>query len=129
MLVTVLAVAALLLYLAIAVILVRKFIQTGDIGFIWLGGAVVIWPLLSKLLDSGERMLIDRTLNHQWTAFYPFTLVQRGEMSLGSLVASLALFQQLIGVCLLLIAVLYLSKTKTPAIRRSLSKAVGLESL
>src|SRR5580692_4495715 len=105
MLVTILAVAALLLHLAIAVILVRKFIQTRDIGFIWLGGAVVIWPLLSKLLDAGERVLIDRTLNHQWTAFYPFTLVERGEMSLGSL-----------GVCLLLIAVLYLSKTKTPAI-------------
>jgi hypothetical protein len=77
-----------------------------------LGGAVVIWPLLSKLL---ERVLIDRTLNHQWTAFYPFTLVERGQMTLGSLVTSLALFQQLIGVCLLLIAVLYLSKTKTPS--------------
>jgi hypothetical protein len=106
---------------AIAVILVRKFIQTRDIGFIWLGVAVVIWPLLSRLLDAGERVLIDRTVNHQWTAFYPFTLVERGQMTLGSLVMSLAMFQQLIGVCLLLIAVLYLSKTKTPANRRSLS--------
>jgi hypothetical protein len=112
MLVAVLGVAALLLHLAIAIILVRKYIQTRDVGFVWLGGAVVIWPLVSKLLDVGERVLIDRTLNHQWT-FYPFTLVQQGEMSIGSLVASLAFFKQLIGVCLLLIAVLYLSKTKT----------------
>ena len=116
MLVTILASSALLLHLAIAVILVRKFIQTREIGFIWLGAAVVIWPLLSRLLDAGERVLIDRTLNHQWVAFYPFTLVERGQMTLGSLVASLALFQQVIGVGLLLIAVLYLSKTKTPPI-------------
>jgi hypothetical protein len=74
------------------------------------------WPLLAKLLDAGERVLIDRTLNHQWAAFYPFTLVERGQITLGSLVASLALFQQLIGVCLLLIAVLYLAKTKTRTI-------------
>jgi hypothetical protein len=116
MLVTILAVTALLLHLAIAVILVRKFIQTRDIGFIWLGAAVVIWPLLSKLLDAGERVLIDRTLNHQWAAFYPFTLVERGQITLGSLVASVALFQQLIGVGLLLIAVLYLARTKTRTI-------------
>jgi hypothetical protein len=116
MLVTILAVAALLLHLAIAVILVRKFIQTRDIGFIWLGGAVVIWPLLSRLLDAGQHVLIQRILSHQWTAVYPFTLVERGQMTLGSLVASLALCQQLIGVCLLLIAVLYLSKTRTSAI-------------
>jgi len=34
-------------------------------------------------------------------------------MTLGELVSSLALVQQLIGVCLLLVAVLYLSKTKS----------------
>ena len=112
MLLTVLAVAAILLHLAIGVLLVRKFTQTRDIGFIWLGVAVVIWPLLSKLLDVGARVLIERTLNHQWTGFYPFTLIERGQVTIGSLVASLALFQQIIGVCLLLIAVLYLSKTK-----------------
>jgi hypothetical protein len=115
MLLTILAIAAILLHLAIGVILVRKFIQTRDIAFIWLGGAVVIWPLLSRLLDVGERILIDRTLNHRWTPFYPFTLVERGQMTLGTLVASMALFQQLLGVLLLLIAVLYLAKTKSPA--------------
>src|SRR4029453_6177713 len=109
MLVAVLGTVALLLHLAIAIVLVRKYIQTRDVGFVWLGGAVVIWPLLSKLLGPGERFLIDRTLNHQWT---PLTFIQQGEMSIGTLVASLALFKQLIGVCLLLIAVLYLSKTK-----------------
>jgi hypothetical protein len=115
MLFSILAVTAVLLHLAIGVILVRKFIQTRDIGFIWLGGAVVIWPLLSRLLDAGERVLIERTLKHQWTPFYPFTLVERGQITLGSLVASMAMFQQFLGVLLLLIAVLYLSRTKSPA--------------
>jgi hypothetical protein len=44
--------------------------------------------------------------------FYPFSLVERGQMTLGNLVVSLALFQQLIGICLLLVAVLYLARTK-----------------
>jgi hypothetical protein len=115
MVVTILGVSALLLHLAIAVILLRKFMRTRDVGFIWLGVAVVIWPLVSKLLDAGERVLIDRTLNHQWVT-YPFTLVERGQMTIGDLVTSLASFQQLVGVCLLLISVLYLSKTRTPEI-------------
>jgi hypothetical protein len=111
MLIAVLGIASLLLHVAIAIVLVRKYTQTRDVGFVWLGAAVVIWPLVSKLLDAGERVLIDRTLHHQWS-FYPLTLIQQGEMSIGTLVASLALFKQLMGVCLLLIAVLYLSKTR-----------------
>jgi hypothetical protein len=44
--------------------------------------------------------------------FYPFTLVASGQMTIGSLVTSLAVFQQLIGICLLLVAVLYLARAK-----------------
>jgi hypothetical protein len=109
----VLAASALLLHLTIAVILVRKYIRTRDIAFIWLGVAVVIWPLVSRLLEAGERILVSRTLNHQWDGFYPFTLLKNGRTTVGSLIMSLSLIDQLVGVCLLLIAVFYLSKTTT----------------
>ena len=103
----ILAALTLILHIAIAIILFRKFLKTRDVGFIWLGVAVVIWPLVSRLL---EHVFIDRLARHQLVGFYPFSL--HGQMSLGNLVASLALLQQLIGICLLLVAVLYLAKTK-----------------
>jgi hypothetical protein len=77
-----------------------------------LGVAVVIWPLVSRLFERGEHVFIDRLARHQSVGFYPFSLVEREQMTLGNLVVSLALFQQLIGICLLLVAVLYLARTK-----------------
>jgi hypothetical protein len=75
-----------------------------------LGVAVVIWPLVSKLLGRGERVLIDRLVRHQPIGFYPFSLVEHGDNTVGGLVLALATGQQLIGVILLFVAVLYLYK-------------------
>jgi hypothetical protein len=110
MLLTFLAATALIFHLAMGVILVRRYMSTREVGFIWLGVAVVIWPLVSRLLDVGERVLISRTVNHPGATLFPFSLVGRGEVTIGELAASLAVFEQLIGICLLMVAVLYLSK-------------------
>lgn len=107
---SILLATALILHIAIAAILVRQYLRTRDAGFIWLGVAVVIWPGLSRLLEGGEKVFIDRLLNHQSVGFYPFTLAASGQITPGSLVMSFAVLQQLIGVCLLLVAVLYLSR-------------------
>lgn len=110
--VTVLAALAVVLHFVIAIVLVRKYLRTRDLGFVWLGVAVVIWPLVSLLLELGERSLIERIAHHRVVGFYRFSLVEHGQMTIGGLVASLSWVQQLIGICLLLVAVLYLSKTK-----------------
>jgi hypothetical protein len=110
---SILAASLLVLYLAIAVVLVRKYLRTRDVGFVWLGVAVVIWPLVTGLLEVGERSLIDRLVHGHSVGFYPFSLVERGQMSAGFLMTSLRLAQQVIGVCLLLVAVLYLYKAKS----------------
>ena len=109
--------SALVLHVAIAAILVRQYLRTRDVGFVWLGVAVVIWPGVSRLLEGGEKVFIDRLIRRQSVGFYPFGLIASGQMTIGSLVMSLAVFQQLIGVCLLLVAVLYLSRAKAPAVR------------
>lgn len=119
MLPSLLAGFAVFLHLIIAVILVRTYLKTRDVGFVWLGGAVVIWPLITRLLDTGERILIDRLVRHQFVGFYPFNLVGRGELTIGSLVTSLKLVEQLLGVCLLLIAVIYLYNGRNHAEARS----------
>jgi hypothetical protein len=99
----------LVLEFALAVALIRKYVRTRDAGFIWLGMAVVIWPLVARY---GGRVLVDRLVNKQPIGFYPFTLVEQGQTSVGSFVYSLGLLEQLIGVGLLLVAVLYLCKTQ-----------------
>jgi hypothetical protein len=109
--------SALVLHIAIAVILVRQYLRTRDVGFVWLGVAVVIWPGVSRLLESTEKIFIDRLISHQSVGLYPFTLVASGQVTIGSLVASLAVFQQLVGICLLLVAVLYLSRAKNQTVQ------------
>jgi hypothetical protein len=113
----ILLISALILHIVIAGILVRQYLRTRDVGYVWLGVAVVIWPGLSQLLEGGERVFIDRLIHHRSVGFYPFTLVASGQMTMGSLVMSFAVFQQLIGVCLLLVAVLYLSRPRNHKIR------------
>ncbi len=103
--------SALVLHIAIAAILVRQYVRTRDVGFVWLGVAVVIWPLISRLLDAGERVAIDRAI-HRQAVIYPFTLIVSGQITTGSLVMWLAVFQQVVGILLLLVAVLYLCRTK-----------------
>jgi hypothetical protein len=105
--------ATVALYLALAIVLARKYLRTRDIGFLWLGAAVVIWPLVSRLLDLGEHHLLDRILSRKSAGFYPFNLVAQGQMTIGNFTSSLALFHALIGAGLLLIAALYLYGTKS----------------
>jgi hypothetical protein len=97
------------LQVAIVVLLARKYLRTREVGFIWLGVAVVVWPLMSRLLEAGERVSINRVA-HKQAVIFPFTLVASGQITNGSLVTLFAVVQQLIGVCLLLVAVLYLSR-------------------
>jgi hypothetical protein len=104
----VLAVLVVILHLAIAVVLVRK----RDVGFIWLGVALVLWPAVSSLLDRGQAALLARLVTHQPIGFYPFSLVDRGDMTIGGLFTVLATAQHLVGVVLLLVAVVYLCRAK-----------------
>jgi hypothetical protein len=97
------------LYLTLTVVLGRKYLRTRDVGFVWLAMAVVFWPLISNLIGP---TLIRRLIRGQPVKFYPFSLAQNGQMSIGQLITSLNSLEQLIGVALLLVAVLYLYKRK-----------------
>jgi hypothetical protein len=107
------AVLTIVAQLAVVVVLVRKFLRTRDVGILWLGAAVVIWPFVSTLLDAGGRFLLDDHVRGHLAGFFPFSLVERGQMTLGSLVASFTYLKILIGAVLLLVAVLHLSKTNS----------------
>ncbi len=100
------------LYAAVAVILVRKYVRTRDVGFVWLGVAVVAWPLASLLLRFGERDVVDRVFHHR-SVIYPFNLIGQDQHRIFTLMTYFSLSKQLIGVCFLLVAVIYLAKGRS----------------
>jgi hypothetical protein len=89
------ALSTIALQLAIVFLLARKYLRTRDVGFLWLGAAVVIWPVVSRLLDWGKHFVIDS----RWSKL----------SHIGSLLSLTAMMQQLAGTVLLFLAVFYLS--------------------
>ena len=83
------------LQVAIVILLARKYLRTRDVGFIWLGAAVVVWPLLSRLLDLGKQFVIES----HWLKGY-----------IGNFMTLTNFVQQFIGTVLLFFAVLSLSR-------------------
>ena len=110
--VIVLYLAGVVLYLAIIAVLAHKYRRTRDQGFLWLGVPLVIWPLLNVPLSYWLRFAMDRLASGGRVGFFPFTLVEQGQMTLGSLVSLLASVQQLVWSGLMLAAILMLHKAK-----------------
>ncbi len=107
-----LAVLDTLLFAGIAVALVVKYRRTGDTGFLWLGLALVVWPLLGFLEAPLVRVMVDRTLAGEPVVF-PFSLVAAGRMSIGSLVASLGYSSRLVRSSLVLLGILHLYRGRS----------------
>jgi len=99
------------LYLAVAAIMVRAYLRTRDVGFVWLGAAVLIWPYVSRLLERGETATLNhRAADGQWPGFFPFSLIPQAKIGLGDLHIFLYGLDHLIGAGLLLVAVLYFAR-------------------
>ena len=89
------------LQLGIVILLARKYLRTRDAGFLWLGTAVVIWPVVSRLLDWSKHFVVESgwlKLGH-----------------IGSFVSFTSMVQQLTGTVLLFLAVLFLTRKSDPA--------------
>jgi hypothetical protein len=63
-----------------------------------------------RKIARGERALIQRLSSGEPTRFYPFSLVGHGQITLGTFAMSLNALHELIGIGLLLVAALYLSR-------------------
>jgi len=115
-------------YAVLVVALIVRYIGTRDVGFVWLGVAIVVWPVVARLtFRFGLRPIIDRLSAGGGVGFYPFTLVERGTVTLGSLLMIISDLALLAGQGLLLLAIVKLcrphrtddvgcvSHTKTPS--------------
>jgi len=90
-------------YLALAVVLIRKYLRTRDVGFVWLGVAVVVWPLVSFLVRPAMGALFQRMIRGQ---------IEIGQMTVGQAAYIVGSIQQLITLGLLLVAAILLSRTR-----------------
>ncbi len=108
--------------IAIAWALVAKYRQRHDPGFLWFGGALVIWPLIRTFLVYGEKVMLERVANGQPTGVFPFSLVEQGEITLGYLSASFSTFHLFVPSVLILVGILNLYRRQTNAIARELGQ-------
>jgi hypothetical protein len=92
--------------ISIVIVLVWGYRRTREVGLLWLGAGLVGWPIVSSLLGLGGHNLIDR-----WHGHLP-SFIEHVHLSIGDLVVASTLLEQLIGSCILLVAVLSLSNTK-----------------
>jgi hypothetical protein len=111
----VLSVLCLLAMLAIAMTAGVKYRRTRDIGFLWLGLALVVWPLAEGLLVSWQRPAFERLVSGESVGYFPFSLVKAGKMTPGELVVTLRYCYRLIGLTLGLLAVAFLHRRKQSA--------------
>jgi hypothetical protein len=105
----------LLLFAAIAAVLGWQYKRTRDTGFIWLAVALVIWPIADTGLGQWNGILIDRLAKGEKIGFYPFSLVSKGQITLGSLVAAESYLFQLCKSALILLALTRFYRAKREA--------------
>jgi hypothetical protein len=84
-----------ILFLTVAVLLIKTYLRTRDVGFIWLGVAVLVWPLVVRFLG----VAVERG------GVGPFPIT-------GQVVALVQLSQQICSLGLLLVAIRHLGKMR-----------------
>jgi len=103
----ILSALVLVLYLAITTLIVRKYRQSHNVGFVWLFLAVVVWPLLAPLPEYGQHVLVDR-IGRQVAS----QMSSQSNFTAGDLVTIMTYAQRAIGLVLLFVAVFYLCLSK-----------------
>lgn len=103
------SITVIVLYVVIAAFLIRKYLRTRDIGFVWLGIAVVVWPWLIRW---SYYALWRHYFHLPHAGLYSRIWVFGVETSLAPMLQSLDSVGRLVGLALILISVLCLSRSK-----------------
>lgn len=104
----ILGVTTTVLYSAVAVLLGWKYRRTRDAGFLWLGLPLVLLPLIALPLAFWLQAGVDRLELGEQVSGFPFTLVEQGRLTLGSLLTLLNLVQHVVWGVLSLVAIVAL---------------------
>ncbi len=92
-----------LLYIIATVFLIRRYLRTRDIGLLWLGVAVLVWPYLSDFIEQGElRLALHSSLK----------LTSGANLTPGSFYTLFQGMNHAIGAALVLCAILHIGKAQ-----------------
>ena len=75
------------LFVAVTVVLVCKYRESRQSGFLWLAVPLVLLPFLSLPIAHWIKVAVDRLSAGEPNAMFPFSLVESGHMTLGSLLS------------------------------------------
>ena len=101
--------------LMILVILIHTYRRTREVAVVWLGVVMIVWPVISLLLQTGEHAIIDRMVRDRLT-HHQIPIFMWGYATEGTVTVGTQWVNILIERVLWVIAVVYLSRaiTKIP---------------
>ena len=108
------AILGLVLYAGITWVIVKNYRHTHNLGFLFLGGGVLVWPLVGNLLSKEMPTAIR-------LGYFPFSLVTSGQITLGELVVNFAYADRAIHAALILIGLVMIGR----AINRTHTVSTG----
>ena len=94
------------LFVVIAVALARKYRQLGQAGFLWLTMPLALLPLVGVVIANWIKGSVDGLHATPPNVTFPFSLVESGRMSLGSLLSFLNTAQHLVWSTLVLVGII-----------------------
>ena len=94
------------LFVVIAVALARKYRQLGHAGFLWLIMPLALLPLVGVVIANWIKVSVDGLHATPPNVTFPFSLVESGRMSLGSLLSFMNTAQHLVWSTLVLVGLL-----------------------
>ena len=94
------------LFVVIAVALALKHRQSGQVGFLWLTMPLALLPLVGVIVANWIKVSVDGLQTTPPNVTFPFSLVESGRMSLGSMLSLLNIAQHLVWSTLVLVGIL-----------------------
>ena len=89
-------------------VLATRYLETRQAGFLWLGAALVLWPIAIQLIDHFSQTARTRLVTGQPVTLFPFSLVAKGHMSLIMMNRWVSGAKQFVGLALAFVGVLVL---------------------
>jgi hypothetical protein len=93
------------LFVVIALALAHKHRQMGQAGFLWLTMPLALLPLVGVVIANWIKVSVDGLPVTPINASFPFSLVESGRMSLGTLLSLLNVAQHLVWSILVLVGI------------------------
>jgi hypothetical protein len=100
------------LFIAVTVALVCNYRESRRSGFLWLAVPLVLLPLISLPLAHWIKVAVDRLSTGTANAMFPFSLVESGRMTLGSLLSLWNGVSHIVWSAFVLVGILMLGKRR-----------------